>query len=240
MSKQVKHISNLIDLILKQIRYNFKIIFAGKFFYFLLATFGFFVLVTTINLFSDSSISEEGIFYLLLFPGMLLTFYPAVFGIQNDDDSRMLEILFAIPNYRYKVWLVRFVLIYFMVFCILLILAFLSTIALVSFPIIEMVSQIMFPLFFLGSLGFMFSTLVRNGNGTAVVMIIIGLFLFILSGNIGESVWNVFLNPFNMPSDMNETIWEERIFNNRLYLICASVVALLYGLINLQHREKFI
>ena len=71
MSKQVKHISNLIDLILKQIRYNFKIIFAGKFFYFLLAAFGFFVLVTTINLFSNSSISEEGIFYLLLFPGVL-------------------------------------------------------------------------------------------------------------------------------------------------------------------------
>ena len=240
MTNKTKHISNLIDLILKQTRYNFKIIFAGKFFFFLLAAFGFFVLVTTINLFSNSSISEEGIFYLLLFPGILLTFYPAVFGIQNDDDSRMLEIIFGIPNYRYKVWLVRFVLIYFMVFGILLILAFLSTIALVSFPIVEMVSQIMFPLFFLGSLGFMFSTLVRNGNGAAVVMIIIGLFLFILSGNIGESVWNVFFNPFNMPSDMNETIWEERIFNNRLYQVCAGVVALLYGLINLQNREKFI
>lgn len=112
--------------------------------------------------------------------------------------------------------------------------------ALTPFPVFEMVYHILFPLFFLGSLAFMFSTLVRNGNGTAVVMIIIGLFLFILGDNIGEVEWNVFFNPFDMPSDMNETIWEERVFSSRLYLVCGGVVALLYGLINLQNREKFI
>ena len=152
----------------------------------------------------------------------------------------MLEIIFGIPNYRYKVWLVRFLLIYVMVFIILCALGFLTAFALLSFDVFKMVYHLTFPLFFLGSLGFMFSTLVRNGNGTAVVMIIIGLFLFILGGNIGESEWNVFFNPFNIPSDMNETIWEERVFSNRLYLICGGVVALLTGLINLQNRERFI
>lgn len=240
MKIEVKYITNLIDLIWKQILYNFKIIFAGKFFYFLLAAFAFYLLVTTIILFSDSNIDEEGLFYLLIYPGMLLTFYPTVFGIQNDDDSRMLEIIFGIPNYRYKVWLVRFMLIYVMVFIILSALGFLTSFALVSFPVFEMVYHILFPLFFLGSLAFLFSTLVRNGNGAAVVMIIIGFFLFILGENIGQTEWNVFFNPFDMPSDMNETIWEERVFSSRLYLICGSIVALLYGLINLQNREKFI
>ena len=41
---------------------------------------------------------------ILMFPSMLLIFYPAVFGIQNDEDSRILEILFGIPDYKYKVW----------------------------------------------------------------------------------------------------------------------------------------
>lgn len=240
MTKRAKYIANLTDLIIKQIRYNFKIIFGGKFFYFLLAAVGFFVLVAVINLFSNSNPQEEDVYYLLLFPGILLVFYPTTFGIQNDDDSRMLEIIFGIPNYRYKVWLVRFVLICVMVFGILLILGFLSSIALVSFPVIEIVSHLMFPVFFLGALGFMFSTLVKNGNGTAVTMIVIGLGLWILSGEFSNSEWNVFFNPFDMPSDMNETIWEERIFSNRLYLICGGVIALLYGLMNLQHREKFI
>jgi hypothetical protein len=98
----------------------------------------------------------------------------------------------------------------------------------------------MFPVFFLGALSFMFSTLVKNGNGTAVTMIVIGLGLWILSGEISNNEWNVFFNPFDIPGDMNEIIWEERIFSNRLYLICGGVVALLYGLMNLQKREKFI
>ena len=240
MNIKAKNIANLSDLIWKQIRYNFKIIFAGKFFYFLLAGIAFFLFVTIISLFSNSNMSEEGIFYLLLFPGILLAFYPTVFGIQNDDDSRMLEIIFGIPNYRYKVWLVRFLLIYVMVFLILYALGLLTSIALTSFPVFELVYHTLFPIFFLGSLAFMFSTLVRNGNGTAVVMIIVGLFLFILGENIGQVEWNVFFNPFDMPSDMNETIWEERVFYNRLYLVCGGIVALLYGLINLQNRERFI
>lgn len=235
-----KYAVNILDLVWKIIRYNFKIIFAGKFFYFLLAAFAFFLLVTTINLFSSSNIDEEGIFYLLLFPGMLLTFYPTVFGIQNDDDNRMLEIIFGIPNYRYKVWLVRFLLIYLMIFFILITLALLSSVALGSFPILEMVTHLLYPLFFLGSLAFMFSTLVKNGNGTAVVVIIVGFVLFIIGEEIGQVEWNIYFNPFDMPTNMNETIWEERIFYNRLYLICAGVVAMLYGLINLQNRERFI
>lgn len=238
--RRTKQISNLIDLILKQIRYNFKIIFGGKFFYFLLAAFGFFILVTVINLFSNNNIEELDIYNLLLFPGLLLVFYPTTFGIQNDDDASMLEIIFGIPNYRYKVWLVRFVLIMVMVFVILLALGLLSSIALIPVPVLEFTSHLIFPVFFLGALSFMFSTLVKNGSGAAVVMIVIGMSLWILSAEITYSEWNVFFNPFDMPTDMNETIWEERIFSNRLYLICGGIVALLSGLMNLQNREKFI
>ena len=240
MKTELTHITNILDLIWKMIRYNFKIIFAGKFFYFLLAAFAFFLLVTSVNVFTNSNISEDEVFYLLLFPGILLAFYPTVFGIQNDDDNRMLEIIFGIPNYRYKVWLIRFMLIYLMVFLILILLSLLTSLALISFSVIEMVYHILFPLFFLGCLAFMFSTLVRNGNGAAVVMIIIGFFLFILGENIGQVEWNIYFNPFDMPSDLNETIWEERVFYNRLYLACGGVVTLLSGLINLQNRERFI
>jgi hypothetical protein len=240
MTNSAKYIKNLTDLILKQIRYNFKIIFGGKFFYFLLATFGFFILVVAINLFGNNNIEEQDIYNLLLFPGILLAFYPTTFGVQNDDDASMLEIIFGIPNYRYKVWLVRFVLILVMVFVMLLGIGLLSSIALIPSPVIEYASQVLFPVFFLGALSFMFSTIVKNGNGTAVVIIIIGMAIWILSENINDSEWNVFLNPFDMPSDMNETIWEERVFSNRLYLICGGIVALLSGLMNLQNREKFI
>lgn len=34
-------------------------------------------------------------------------FYPAIFGMQNDVDNRILEILFGIPDYKCKVWCVE-------------------------------------------------------------------------------------------------------------------------------------
>ncbi len=238
--KTKEKLKNSWDIALKLFRYNIKIIFANKFIFFLIAAVFFFLFVTTINLFSDSNPTEGTVYYLLIFPGLLLIFYPMVFGIQNDVDNRMIEILFGIPNYRYKVWLVRMVLIYIVVSVILLGLSLLSAFALVSVPILEMVYHLMFPIFFLGSLAFMFSTLIRNGYGTAVVMVIIGLAFWISSGILENSKWNIFLNPFRIPSDMNEAIWIDITLNNRIFLAVGMVLTILYGLLNLQKREKFI
>ena len=89
-------LKNITDIAVKLVQYNLKIIFANKFIYFLFVAFAFFVLVTVINLFSNSTLSEGSIYNLLLLPGILLVFYPTAFGIQNDADARMLEIIFGI------------------------------------------------------------------------------------------------------------------------------------------------
>lgn len=211
-----------------------------KFIYFLISAVIFFLLVTILNLVnSDSNPTEGLVFYWLLVPGILLIFYPTVFGIQSDVDTRMIEILFGIPNYRYKVWLIRMALIYFVVFFILIFLSLLSSVALISFPIVGMVFQLMFPIFFLGSAAFMVSTLVRNGNGTAVVMVMIGLFFWIATGFLPQK-YNLFLNPFSMPSDVNEVVWADTTLNNRIFIFILTLVCVLFGLIRLQKREKFV
>ncbi|MCI0495757.1 hypothetical protein L0Z72_12200 [candidate division KSB1 bacterium] len=230
-----------LNIVTRLFRYNLKIIFANKFIYFLLAATIIFLLVTGIILLdSDANPTEGTVYYVLLFPGTLLIFYPTVFGIQNDVDTQMVEILFGIPNYRYKVWLVRIVLIYIVVSGILLILNLVASAALVSVPLFKMTYQLMFPIFFLGSLAFMVSTMVRNGNGTAVIIIIIGLAFWIASEPLAASSWNLFLNPFSVPSNVNEAVWADTTFNNRLYLFIGTVVAVLFGLLFLQKREKFI
>ncbi len=238
--KSKDKVKNLYHLITSLTRYNFKIIFANKFIYFLLAAIAFFLLVTILNLASSDSDPNEGlIYYWQLVPGILLIFYPTVFGIQNDVDSRMIEILFGIPNYRYKVWLVRMLLIYLVVFAILILLTMLSSLALVAVPVLNMVVQLMFPIFFLGSLAFMVSTVVRNGNGTAVVMIIVGMFFWIGTGFLPHK-FNLFFNPFSAPSDVSEVVWADMAFNNRIYISITTIVWILLGLIMLQKREKFI
>lgn len=239
MDKKIK-LKNSLDIVTKLFRYNMKIIFANKFIYFLLASVGFFIFLVTINLFQDDNPTESLVYYFLLFPGILLIFYPTTFGIQNDADSRMLEILFGIPNYRYKVWLVRLAMIYVIVFVILIGLTLLGSISIIVVPTFEMVYQLMYPIFFLGSLAFMVSTIVRNGNGAAVVMVTVGMTFWILAEPLENSKWNLFLNPFAMPNEMSEIVWADVIFNNRLYLLVSTAFVLLFGLLNLQKREKFV
>ena len=222
------------------IKYNLKIVFASKFIYFLIAAVAFFLMVMGIMLFNNSSVSDSDIFATLIFPGILIAFYPVIFNIQNDKDSRMLEIIFGVPNYRYKVYLVRFIISMFLTFVLLIFMSWFTVFAVLRISVFQMVYQLMYPILFLSCLAFLFSTLVRNASGTAVIMIIIGLFFMILSENLEHSKWNIFLDPFNVPSDISLTVWKNIIYQNRLMLLIGSVISLLWALINLQKREKFV
>ncbi|HKI87817.1 MAG TPA: hypothetical protein VKA38_02235 [Draconibacterium sp.] len=239
MNKRL-NIRNRLVISGKMIRYNLKIIFANKFIWFLVAALVFFLFFAIQSVWNRQNIVDGTIYNLLIFPGILLIFYPSVFGIQNDDDSRMLEILFGIPNYRYKVWLVRLMMIYVLIFIIILAFAWLASILLYDINVLEMAYQLMFPIVFLGSMAFMFSTLIKNGNGTAVVMVLIGVTLIILQDTIERTQWNVLLNPFQIPDNFNEVIWQGLISKNRIFLGVGIVVFILYGLFNLQKREKFV
>ncbi len=234
------NIKNELIVQYRMIRYNLRIIFANKFIWFLIAAFGFFVFFAVQSVLERNAIDDGDIYFMLFFPGILLIFYPSVFGIQNDDDSRMLEILFGIPNYRYKVWLVRLLMIYIIVFIMLALFAWVASIILYKINVFEMAYQLMYPVVFLGSMAFMFSTLIKNGNGTAVVMVLIGVALLILTDSLERTQWNIFLNPFEIPSNMNQVIWQGIITKNRIFLGVGMLVFILYGLFNLQKREKFV
>ena len=233
-------IRNSLIVLVRMIRYNLKIIFANRFVWFLLSAFAFFVFFAIQSVLERVTIVDGTIYNLLIFPGILLIFYPSAFGIQNDDDSRMLEILFGIPNYRYKVWLVRLIMIYVLIFLILILFAGIASVLLYKINIPEMAYQLMFPIVFLGSMAFMFSTVIKNGNGTAVVMVLIGVALLIIADGVERTQWNVFLNPFEIPGNMNQIIWQGIIFKNRVFLAVGMLVFILYGLYNLQKREKFV
>ncbi len=231
---------SILHNIYKLTRYNMRIIFGGKFVYFSIAALIFFLLFGTIIAFEAGEISISDVYGVLAFPAILLVFYPSAFGIQNDADQRTLEIIFGIPDYRYKVWLVRFIIVLFMVFILLFPFAALAHYALMSIPILEMILQLMVLVIFISTLGFAVSTIVKSGNATAVIMVIFGLVFLILIEGLEESKWNIFLNPFRTPNDINEIVWRGIVVQNRIIMGIVSVVFLLLGLLNLQQREKFL
>lgn len=234
------NVNNQLSLVAKAINYNLKIVFANKFIYFLVAAWLFYLIIIGIMLFSDASPDITDIFDTLIFPGILMMFYPVVYNIQNDKDARMLEIIFGVPNYRYKVYILRFAIAMLLLAVLMLLMTWFAWFAVVRIPVFEMVYQLMFPLFFLACLTFLFTTIIRNGNGAAVVMVIFGLIFFFLNEPLRTSKWNLFLNPFDVPTDMNMTVWMNVVFQNRLMLMIGAVIAILWGLTNLQRREKFV
>jgi len=175
-----------------------------------------------------------------MLPGILLIFFPSVFGILSDEDSGIIEILFGIPDYRYKVWLFRLLMVFLVVFVILVLYGAVLSVLLIPVNSFEMAYHLMYPVLFIGSVSFMFSTIIKNGNGTAVVMVLIGLVMFMMSEELSTSKWNIFLNPIRIPDNSNELIWAGTVRDNRIFLGIGIVVSLVYGLFNLQKREKFI
>ena len=128
------------------------------------------------------------------------------------------------------------------IFVILIVFSWLATLLLYPVNLLEMSAQLMFPILFFGNLAFMFSTITRSGNGTAVLMIIIGIALLIFSNTplIERSFWNILLNPFSIPRNSLSVIWESIIIKSRIFLLVASTIWMLIGLLNLQKREKFV
>jgi hypothetical protein len=236
---KIRTLYNYFTLIRKMILYNLRIIFANKFVWFFTGSIIFYLGLSVIYVLSNDVSKMEDLFGVFMFSGILIVFYPSAFGIQNDQDARTIEILFGIPNYRYKVWLVRIILIFVITYLIMLLFIFISSVMIVRFEIFRMTTQVMIPVLFLGMMAFMLSTVVRNGNGTAVIMIIFGIFFLILQEPLRKSQWNVFLNPFNPAYDVNETTWAIITAKSRIILLTGTLIFLLVALFNLQKREKF-
>ncbi|MEM7375846.1 MAG: hypothetical protein AAF587_45070, partial [Bacteroidota bacterium] len=100
--------------------------------------------------------------------------------------------------------------------------------------------QLMFPVCFLGSMAFLVSTWVKNGNATAVIMVLLGVALSIFSEIFEDTLWHIFLNPFDTPRGFSAPAWQKIVWKNRIFLSVGIIVFLLGGLLNLQNREKYI
>ncbi len=222
--------------------YNMRIIFSGKFIWFLLVGLVLFFFLMYTAAARGTSLSHGMVYSQLIIPGLLLVFYPSCFGIQNDADHRILELLFGIPNYMYKVWLFRLFMIYVEVYLILVVYAFLARILLYPVAPFSMAAQLMIPVVLFGNLAFLYSTLIRNGNAAAVLSVLT-LILAMILGNtplIENKVWDVTINPYEEPENINAAIWSVILLKNRILMIVAAVVFLMSGLLGLQNRGKFL
>ena len=142
----------------------------------------------------------------------------------------------------YKVWLFRLVMIYVEVYLILVVYAFLARILLFPVEPFSMAAQLMLPVTLFGNLAFLYSTLIRNGNAAAVLSVLTVILAMIL-GNIPlveNKMWDVTINPYEEPENINAAIWSLTLLKNRIIMAVAALIFLMSGLLGLQNRGKFL
>lgn len=233
-------LSQFFSRFLLMVKSNIKVVFGNKFIYFLLAALAFFLFLMIVNLFSDNILNEELCYNIMLPPALILIFYPTTFALQNDDDTKTLEMIFGVPNYRYKVYLFRFVMIAVITFGMLLVFGALNYLALLSFNVWTMAVQLLFPVLFCGALCFMLASMLKSGTSTAVIAIILGLGLWLLGNVLGDtSSWNLFFNPFKT-SELSLIRFNELLLHNRIYISIGLITFVLTTLFQLQKRERLI
>ena len=222
-------------------RYNASAVFSGRAVYFMVLAAVVFLVVVVLNLVGrGGEFNGQKIYDYLLVPGVLLVFYPAVFVIQNDRDSGMIETLFGIPDYRYKVWLARYFTLYVVVAALVFLLAVFCRLGLAGFPLGRMVLQTMVPVIFVGSLAFFVASETGSGLATAVIMIVVILLFWLFKGSLADSPWYLFHNPFTVTNEVRAVLLAKTTVANRLYFIRASIALTMLALLRLQKREKFV
>jgi len=222
-------------------RYNAANVFAGRAILFMILASSVFLAVVVLNLLSRSAaFSGQKIFDLLLVPGILLVFYPAVFALQNDKDAGMIENLFGIPDYRYKIWLARYFTLYVLVAALLFLLGVFCRVGLASFPLGKMMLELMVPVVFVGSLSFFVASRTGSGLATAVIMVVVLLLFWLFRISLADSPWYLFHNPFTAGNEVKTMLLARTTIANRLYFISASIFLTMLALLRLQKREKYV
>ena len=57
---------------------------------------------------------------------------------------------------------------------------------------------------------------------------------------VKNKVWDVTINPYEEPENINAAIWSLILLKNRLLMVVSGIVFLMSGLLGLQNRGKFL
>ncbi len=231
---------NSLKTILLLAKYNFKIVFGGRYIVFMIISLILFCYLLFNSAYSGEALSEITVAENLIFPSLLLIFYPTTYGIQKDEESKILEIFFCIPNYMYKVWLLRLLFVFIACYVNILIFSYLAHLLLCPIDIVMMSYHVMFVVIFFGSLAFFLSTFIKSGNGVAIVLLGLMALIINLSSQFEYTMWDIMLNPFEEPTNIHADIWQTIISNNHMLQICSSAAMLLLSLNNLRRRESLL
>lgn len=193
---------------------------------------------------------EQALNVLVEVPGTVLAIYLTMDMVGGERDKNTLEILFSTAISHYATWSVRIVTICAVLFATLMAMSTISYFFFAEFPFIWGGLNACFPAFFMVGLTFLFSVLCRSSN--AAGMIAVGILIAILlltspeseveiDGNtLANSAYDLFLKPFDPPSNLDPNLWTNRVILNRTGIVALGALCIFLALRRMLDRERLL
>jgi ABC-type transport system involved in multi-copper enzyme maturation permease subunit len=185
---------------------------------------------------------RQALHVLVEIPGAVLAIYLTMDLVAGERDRNTLEVLFSASMSHYKIWVTRMLAVYVVLLVTLVGMSTLSYYLFAEFPFLLGGLNAFLPAFLIASLTFFFSVTCRSGN--AAGMLSLGVLVLILITSdpdiLGDTVFFVFLNPFDPPMGMEEMMWDDRVLINRLGILATGCLLLFLGLRRMERRERLL
>ena len=224
-----------------------RILFAGKFYIFLILAIAWdFTMVIIGHVVNDPMPIEPAFYVMNVVPMLILALYLSMTLVSFEKENITIEAIFTVPGPVYKVWLYKLGVQFLTLFLVQILLALITFFFMVGFSIQAMVINAFVIIFCTANINFFLSTLFRSGYVAGLITIILLFFLLILSAILYEipvidgTYWNFFLSPFQIPAEMGEDVWIQRLWYNKIGMTGMGVVFMYFGLNRLRTREPFV
>lgn len=189
---------------------------------------------------SDGFSVEDALNILVQLPMAALSIYLGMDLIASERDRDTLETLFSTASSHYAIWMVRMTSLHGILLVAGLLMSSLSYVLFAEFPFILGGLNAFVPAYLFANLTFYFAVAVRSSNAAGMLSLGCLLITLMSSDALSGTLYDPFLNPFNIPENIDLTIWADRVLINRVMVIGSGALLLFLALRRMERRERLL
>ena len=234
--------SELLKSAALTVRLSLLIVFHRKLLFAALGILGYYALLYALMTFnpSDGFSVDDALDVLVQIPMAALAVYLSMDIVSSERDRDTLETLFSTASSHYAIWMVRLTSLHGILLISSMIMSGLSYILFAEFPYIRGGLNAVVPAYLVANMTFYFAVSVRSSNAAGMLSLGALLLVLMFSSSISGSVYDPMLNPFDVPANIDLTLWADRILINRAMVIGSGGLLLFLALRKMERRERLL
>ena len=233
---------DLLGSVYQTITLSLRISFHRKLKFGVLGVLGYYVLlyvILTVNPSAGFSV-ESALNVLVQIPMATLAVYLAMDLVASERDQDTLETLFSTASTHYTIWMVRMTCLHGILIVASLVMSSLSYVLFAEFPFFFGGLNAAVPAYMIANLTFYFAVKVRSSNAAGMLSLGGLLVALMFSSSLSGTLYDPFLNPFNIPDTIDLALWADRVLLNRALVFGVGGLLLYLALRRMERRERLL